>query len=79
MRQCWSRLRRLKPSLAIDFQGLIQSAIAGRVSRPAVFFGFNTPIVRERLASLFYSHPIATTATHRVDRNLQLAEAAGAC
>lgn len=78
LQKVWSRLRNLRPRIGIDFQGLVQSAIAGRASRPDVLFGFDHPVVRERIAALFYTHPLATTAVHRVERNLQLAEFAGA-
>ena len=32
--QTWRRLRAIRPEIAIDFQGLIQSAIAGKTARP---------------------------------------------
>ena len=72
------RLRRIQPALAIDFQGLIQSAMIGRLARPLQFWGFDKSIARERFASLFYSHTAIPPGPHRVQRNLQLAQAAGA-
>ena len=75
---CWRRLRELRPSRAIDFQGLIQSALVGRAAGPRQFFGFDRLSVREPLAAALYSHRLRPTAAHVVDRNLQLAELAGA-
>ncbi len=68
----------LKPDLAVDFQGLLQSSIAGRIARPRVFFGFNRFVAREPLASLFYTRRVPVAGPHRVQRNLQLVAAAGA-
>lgn len=75
---CWRHLRALRPSRAIDFQGLIQSALVGRAARPQQFFGFDRSAVREPLAAAMYSHCWRPSARHVVDRNLQLAEYAGA-
>ncbi len=71
-------LHPLRPELAIDFQGLLQSAIAGRAARPKRFFGFDRSVAREPLASLLYSDPIRVTGPHRIERNMQLVQAAGA-
>ena len=68
----------VRPSLAIDFQGLIQSALLGRASRPHVYWGWNRSVVRESLAALFYTHAYVPHATHKVETNLELAQAAGA-
>jgi heptosyltransferase-1 len=76
--QAWRHLRSLKPERAFDFQGLIQSALAGRASRPRAFFGFSRTAAREGLASLFYTHRVRPLSAHVVDRNLELAHAAGA-
>ncbi len=76
------RLRRtlshLRPGTAIDFQGLVQSALLGRLAHPRNFFGFDRLIAREPLASRFYTHRIKAWGPHRIQRNLQLAQAAGA-
>lgn len=74
----WRRLRVLKPESAVDFQGLIQSALVGRAARPRSFFGFSSKAAREPLASLFYTRRVTPKAAHIVDRNLELAKAAGA-
>jgi len=79
LKDSWIRLRALKPGLAIDFQGLVQSAVAGRAAQPNVFYGFDSSVAREPFASVLYTHRIAVRGPHRVERNLQLAQAAGAC
>jgi heptosyltransferase I len=72
------RLNRLKPALAIDFQGLIQSAVTGRLAMPGTFIGFASERAREPLAAKFYSRTVQPLAPHIVDQNLELAVAAGA-
>lgn len=74
----WRQLHGLHPDLAIDFQGLLQSAISGRMAGPADFFGFHHTVARESLAALFYSRRVRVTGPHRIERNLQLVAAAGA-
>jgi len=72
------KLNRLKPALALDFQGLIQSAITGRLAMPGTLIGFVSQRAREPLAAKFYSRTVQPRATHIVDQNLELAVAAGA-
>lgn len=74
----WKRLRNIQPGLAIDFQGLIQSALAGRVAHPEIFIGLDQANARERAASYFYTTAVNAPGPHRVQRCLQLAAAAGA-
>ena len=74
----WRRLRLLRPDTAFDFQGLLQSALIGRLARPKVFWGFGRSVARERFASWFYTHAVPVTGPHRIQRNLQLVRAAGA-
>jgi heptosyltransferase-1 len=74
----WKRLRTIRPGLAIDFQGLLQSALAGRVAQPDQFIGLEKRFARERAASYFYSQTVAARGPHRVERCLQLVVAAGA-
>ena len=76
--ESWKRLRLIKPEIAIDFQGLLQSAIAGRITGPKRYLGLDKSIARESFATWFYSECVAATGPHRVERNLQLAAAAGA-
>lgn len=72
------RLRAGRPDIAIDFQGLIKSAIVASAARPDRIYGFHRTQAREKLASFIYSHPVQTRSSHVVDRNLELAQAAGA-
>ncbi len=77
-RGSWRSLRATRPGLAFDFQGLVQSAMVGRIARPDRFFGFDRSVAREPMASLFYSDPVPVTGPHRVERNVQLTAAADA-
>jgi heptosyltransferase-1 len=76
--QNFRALRSARYDIAVDFQGLIKSALAASVARPASIFGWAAAQARERAASLFYSHKTLSSAVHVVDRNLDLAAAAGA-
>jgi heptosyltransferase-1 len=62
---------------AVDFQGLIKSALVASASHADRIFGFDNAFLRERLAGVFYSSKTFTDAAHVVDRNLDLAVAAG--
>lgn len=72
------RLREQKFDLAVDLQGLIQSAMVASAARPDRIVGFHRSQLREKAATLFYSLSVETRAPHVVDRNLELAAAAGA-
>jgi heptosyltransferase-1 len=74
----WRTLRALRPQMAIDFQGLLQSALVGKASRPFRLFGWDAEHAREKLATSFYSSQVRPRSRHVVDQNLELAEAAGA-
>jgi heptosyltransferase-1 len=74
----WRALRSEAYDLAVDFQGLVKSALVARAARPGRIFGFARSQVRERAAALFYSHRTASHSVHVVERNLDLAVAAGA-
>jgi heptosyltransferase I len=74
----FASLRNLHPDLAFDFQGLLKSALLGRLARPRRLYGFDKSVARERLAPIFYTHRIPVVGPHRVERNLQLIAAAGA-
>lgn len=76
--EAWQQLRRIRPRIAVDFQGLLQSAILGRLSRPGCFFGFDKSVAREPFASLFYKREVHVAGPHRIERNLQLVSAMGA-
>ena len=62
---------------AIDFQGLIKSALIGRISGAKVRVGFESRAVREKPSILFTNRRFAVDRSqHVVDWNLQLASAA---
>src|SRR5947207_7946306 len=71
-------LHRERFDFAIDFQGLIQSALIASAARPDRIFGFDRSQVREKAAALFYSNCAASASKHIVERNIDLARAAGA-
>lgn len=76
--ESWRVIRGDRYDFAVDFQGLIKSALAASIARPERIFGFHYTQVRERTAALFYSNKVLTASAHVVDRNLDLAAAAGA-
>jgi heptosyltransferase-1 len=78
LRAAVRQLRAAAYDFAIDFQGLIQSALITRVARRAAAYGFHRSLVREWPAALFYTHALRTAEPHVVDRNMALAVAAGA-
>ncbi len=71
-------LRAIKPEMAIDFQGLLQSALAGRMAGAKRFYGFGRSVAREPMASALYTDRIHVKGPHRIERNLQLVSAVGA-
>lgn len=78
----WTRtrqeLRAERYDLAVDFQGLVKSALIAHVAKPERIVGFASGVVRERLAGLFYSTRVPSTAVHVVDQARDLAVGAGA-
>ena len=79
--QIWASCRELRAErydFAVDFQGLIKSALVATVARPERIFGFHQSQVREWPAALFYSSKAQSASAHVVERNLDLAAAAGA-
>jgi heptosyltransferase-1 len=72
------RLRHTHYDFAVDFQGLIKSALIASSGRPDRIYGFDRSEVREALAALFYSHATKTHSPHVIDKNLELAQATGA-
>jgi len=80
-RTWWFTRRALLQSryfLAVDFQGLLKSAITATLARPERIVGFHIAEVRERAAAFFYSQSVEAGLCHAVDRNLALAQGAGA-
>lgn len=74
----WRKLRAARFDFAVDFQGLVKSALAASMARPDRIFGLHQSQVRERPAALFYSNHIQAHAAHMVEQNLEIAAAAGA-
>jgi heptosyltransferase I len=72
------KLRESRFDLAIDFQGLVQSALLAAAARPDRIAGFHRTQAREKAAALFYSTCVEARSQHVVDRNLELVAAAGA-
>jgi heptosyltransferase-1 len=61
---------------AIDFQGLVKSAVLGFLSGARVRYGFDRAAVRETPALLFTNrHVKVDTTKHVIDQNLELARA----
>ena len=71
-------LRRRHFDLAVDFQGLIQTAMLAAAVRPQRLAGYSRAHARERLAAWFYSAEIAVKAPHAVDRAMELSMGVGA-
>lgn len=74
----WSHLRVAPFDFAVDFQGLVKSALAAKASGTPRIAGYDRVHLRERAAALLYTETHAVTAAHIVDQHLQLAEACGA-
>jgi heptosyltransferase-1 len=78
----WTRTKREmraeRYDLAVDFQGLLKSALVAHLARPERIAGFGTGVVRERPAGLFYSIRVPSKSVHVVDQALDLAAGAGA-
>ncbi len=74
----WRKLRSARFDLAVDFQGLVQSALVASASKPDRVVGRHRSQAWERAAALFYSSEVKTTSAHVVDQNLEIAAAAGA-
>jgi heptosyltransferase-1 len=71
-------LRQRSYDLAVDFQGLIKSALVAHFAGPERIVGYDAATVRERPASWFYSTCVGTNSAHVVDQALDLAVGAGA-
>ena len=74
----WRELRSARFDLAVDFQGLLKSAVVAAAARPERIFGWDRAQLREAAAGVFYTNRASSAAAHVVDRNLDLAVAAGA-
>ena len=78
LRAAWRQLRDPHFDFVVDFQGLIKSALVASVARAERIFGFDSEAARESMASWFYSNRVPRQGHHAVERNLDLAAAAGA-
>ncbi|MGE5646822.1 MAG: glycosyltransferase family 9 protein [Acidobacteriota bacterium] len=78
VREAWRHLRESRYDFAVDFQGLVQSALIASVARAERIYGFHHSLLREKIAAAFYSRPVRAGSAHVVDMNLELAAAAGA-
>src|ERR1017187_10475566 len=76
--RAWRELRAQRFDFAVDFQGLIKSALVACAARTERIYGFDRSLAREPLAAMFYSDRVPARSAHRVDRNLELAAAARA-
>jgi ADP-heptose:LPS heptosyltransferase len=73
----WLRqTRRLRPDLALDFQGLLRSALIAKIARAKQIFGMSDA----REGSCWFYHRIAKVdrRAHAIERYIKLAELAGA-
>ena len=68
--------RKLRPDVALDFQGLLRSALIGRVSGAREFWGMSDG--REGSRLLYHRVAKVDRRAHAVERYLKLAEAFGA-
>ena len=67
----WRELRRFRPDLTLDLQGLLKSGVASALSGGRMRIGHDRPEAREA-SWLFTNHRVKATSTHVVDRNLDL-------
>ncbi|MFN7994010.1 MAG: glycosyltransferase family 9 protein [Bryobacteraceae bacterium] len=74
----WRELRSEPYTCAVDFQGLIKSALVARASCAERIFGPHRSQAREGVAALLYTDEVLMMSTHVVDRNLEIAAGAGA-
>jgi heptosyltransferase-1 len=66
-------LRSTQYGAVVDLQGSLKSGLVANVSGAPTRFGFANP--RERLATMFYTEVVSTTAAHVVEQNMELAAA----
>lgn len=72
------RLRRGRFDSAVDFQGLLKSAIVARLAGPRSTYGLHRSVAREPLATALYTHRCKPRAAHVVEQRLELAASTGA-
>lgn len=71
------RLRQTRYDVALDFQGLLKSAVLARASGAARVLGFSIFHLREKTARPFYSESIEAEGGHVIRKNLRLLHAVG--
>jgi lipopolysaccharide heptosyltransferase I len=72
------RLRQERYDAALDFQGLLKSAVLARSSGAARVIGFSRHVLRERAAAVFYhEHRSIPRGQHVIAKNLRLAGVLG--
>jgi lipopolysaccharide heptosyltransferase I len=78
MRGVVGRLRSARYDVALDFQGLLKSAVLARLSGARRVVGFMKGALREPMAGMMYSeHVDPGAAPHVIAKNLALARAVG--
>lgn len=71
-------IRELRPDIAIDFQGLLKSALIARLSGAPRRIGFAAEHLREPASRIFYTEVVSVDpALHITDKNLRLIEPFG--
>jgi heptosyltransferase-1 len=70
-------LRRSKYDVALDFQGLLKSAVFARASGAVRVVGFPSPLLRERTARPFYTETAGDDEEHVIHKNLSMLRALG--
>jgi heptosyltransferase-1 len=70
------KTKELAPELALDFQGLLRSALIGKFSKARKFYGMNDG--REGSRLFYHQSAKVNRRQHAVERYLKLAELAGA-
>lgn len=75
----WRNRLRDKDRVALDFQGLLKSALIARLSRSRIRIGFGRANLREPLAGLFYTERVGPISEedHVIRKNLKLLGAIG--
>lgn len=76
-RRAISGLRRTRYDVAIDFQGLMKSAVLARASGAARIIGFSIWHLREKTARPFYSSTGEAEGGHVIRKNLRLLRVLG--
>jgi heptosyltransferase I len=71
------QLRQSRYDVALDFQGLLKSAVLARASGARRVLGFSIWHVREKTARPFYSESVDVEGGHVIRKNLRLLRALG--